>query len=76
MLPSSDRGRLTLPDLAFITVGIALIGVMYPAVMSTYNANATELSTGEALLYQLMLPAIILVFMAVIYRTATTGGGQ
>jgi hypothetical protein len=68
-----DRARLTLPDIAFIVFSMAALGALYPVFSDAFAENVGHLTTGTALIFQLVLPLAILVFLYVIYRKAIRG---
>lgn len=70
---SDTRGRLTLPDVAFITMSIAVFGALAPVLYTIINDNASELTTGQAYLIQIVVPLTVIVIMGVVYRVATAG---
>lgn len=65
-----DRGRLTLPGLVIFLLAIAYLGALGPVYMDLLNGSVDHLSTGEAFIYQLFLPFILLVTLAVQFRRA------
>ena len=74
-MTAHDRGRLTIPDALFLVFGVGMMGALIPVFYDLLGQNAAELSTGEALLWQALPPALIVVMFALIYITAVGGGG-
>ncbi|QLD84611.1 hypothetical protein HWV23_02710 [Natronomonas halophila] len=74
-MPSDTRGRLTVPDIAFLTFSIAIVAALYPVFWERLQANVGVMSTGTAYLFQLILPLAVLVLLGVIFVKATAGGG-
>lgn len=72
-MPNRERGRLTLVDVIYVVVAIAVLSVLYPVYSSVLASNVSELTGAEAFLLQLVLPVALLVVLAVIYREATRG---
>lgn len=72
----TDRGRITLPDVLFLVFGVALLGALLPVFYELLGQNASEFSTGQALLWQALPPALLIVMFALIYITAVGGGGS
>jgi hypothetical protein len=68
-----DRARVTIPDVAFILFTVALLGALYPVFSDALVQNAGEMSTGVALLLQLVLPSIVLVMLYSLYQKAIRG---
>jgi len=68
-----DRGRLTVPDIVYITATLAFVGALAPVFYNGLDANAGELGTGEAYLFLLIGPLLTLVLMSVIWFKATEG---
>lgn len=68
-----DRGRITLVYILFVTVALVLLAALYPVYADLLNQNANELSPGQALLFQLILPALVLVMMSITWRKAVGG---
>jgi len=67
------RGRVTLPDVAFLTFAIAMLGALYPIFRNSLEASVSQMSTGTALLIQIVLPMTILVVLYALYRKAIRG---
>lgn len=65
-----DRGRLTLPGVVLLVLGFAYLGVLAPVYISLLNKNVHYLSTGEAGVYQLFVPFLLLVIIALVFRTS------
>ncbi|WP_435125370.1 hypothetical protein [Halobaculum sp. D14] len=75
MLRRDRRGRLTLPDVVFTLFSVACLGALTPVFYTLLKQNAGEFSAGEQLLFQAMVPALLVVMLAMIYITAVGGGG-
>jgi cytochrome c biogenesis factor len=63
-----DRGRLTLPGLVILLLAFAYLGALYPVYSDLLNGTVGDLSTGEAFVYQMFLPWILLVVLLVQFR--------
>lgn len=72
--PSPPRARLTLQDLPLIAMSIGILGALTPVIYILFDQNADSITPGQAWLVQLIIPTLIIVLMAVIYRAATSGG--
>jgi len=70
-----DRGRITLPDVVFLVFGLACLAALGPVFYDLLGQNAGELGTGAGLLFQALIPALIVVIFGLIYVTAVGGGG-
>lgn len=69
-----DRGRLTVPDILFLLMGVAFLGALYPVFWGFYTDNLSYLSPGAKYLFQLMLPLLLLVLYTIVFRNAVGGG--
>jgi cytochrome c biogenesis factor len=67
------RGRLTVPDILFVLFAMVALGALWPVVYESLQLNADQLSTGEAYLYQLLLPGALLVLLGGIWQKAIRG---
>lgn len=67
------RGRLTVPDIAFVTFSLAIVAALYPVFWDRFQANLGVMSTGTAYLFQLILPLLVLVMLGTVYVKATAG---
>jgi hypothetical protein len=70
------RGRITLPDLVFIVASLAFLAVLWPIMAEVLDGAASDLGTGEAYIFLLVMPVGIVVLFAAIYRTAIAGVGR
>lgn len=70
---SRERGRLTLPDLVYVLMSLAVLGALWPVVQSGLEANAGVVGTGPAYIFLLLLPLAALVLLTLIWRTAAGG---
>ena len=69
----SDRGRLTVPDVAYLLASMAMLGILYPVWNEGFLNNMGEIGAGTAWLFRLMLPLAILVMMSMLWMKATAG---
>jgi hypothetical protein len=65
-----QRGRLTLPDVMFVTMSFAFLAALYPVFAESYRFADQFLAPGSRLLYQAILPLALLVLLTVIYVKA------
>lgn len=70
---TDERGRLTVPDLAYVLASMAFLSAIYPVFWESFNQNVSEMSTGQAYLFQLILPLALLVLFSIIFVKATAG---
>lgn len=70
---AGDRGRLTLPDLIFILMGLAYLGALVPVFYTMLDQNIGSFDTGTALLFQVFIPLLIIVFLTHYYVKAVGG---
>jgi hypothetical protein len=68
-----DRGRLTIVDVVFIAVSVAVLAALAPAVYTLLQQQAGELGTGSGYLFQMVVPGIVATLLVVTYATATGG---
>lgn len=71
-----DRARLTPVDVVIYGVAFMLLAIFAPMVYTVMRDNAGFLGTGEAYLFQMVVPALIVTLMFVVYLTAVSGGEQ
>lgn len=67
------RGRVTIPDVVFALMSLAVLGALWPVFRSSLADNAGEVGTGTGYLFGLWLPLAILVFLTMIWRAAVGG---
>lgn len=67
------RGRLTVPDVAFILMTLMIIRILWPVLNTTFLDNLGEISTPTAWLFRLVLPIAILVLFSMLWLKATAG---
>lgn len=67
------RGRLTLPDLVFVLMSVAVLGALWPVVRAGLESNAGAVGTGPSYIFLLLLPLSVLVLLTLIWRTAAGG---
>jgi hypothetical protein len=68
-----DRARITLPDLVYVLGSLAILGALGPVFYEGLAQNVGVLSTGEALLWQAMVPFAGAVLLSVIWFKAIKG---
>ena len=71
-----DRARLTPVDIVYYGVAVLLLGFLAQPMYQVLNDNAGELGTGEAYLFQLVFPALVVTIMVVVYLTGASGGAS
>jgi hypothetical protein len=71
-----ERARLTIPDVVFVLVSLAVLYALLPVVYTLLDASAGDLGTGVVYLFKLVAPVAALVLLAGIYRTGIRGVGQ
>jgi len=69
----TDRGRITLPDVIYLLIGVVLIGILYPVFKSGFISNRGSMSTGSQYLWLLVLPIALLMLLGLAFRKATRG---
>ncbi len=67
------RARLTIPDVVFTLLALAFLRALYPVFWDGFEANLSEMRPGTELLFQLMLPLLVLVLLSVVWVKAIGG---
>jgi hypothetical protein len=67
------RARITLVDIIYIAVSMAVLAFLAPVLYDLLAAKAGVLGTGELYLFQLIVPGILITMLMVIYSTAVSG---
>lgn len=66
-----SRARLTPVDVAWISVGVFILGILVPPIYNMMNANAAALDVGDAYMLRMVIPgAIIAAFVAIMAISA------
>lgn len=68
-----ERARLTPVDIAYVGVGVFVLGLLIPSAYELMNANIASLGTGDAYLFRMVFPAALLGVMVMIFATAVGG---
>lgn len=68
------RARLTMPDVVMLLAALAFGAPLIMVFTDAMETNAGIMSTGELYLYQLLVPGLIIVMLAVVFRKAVRGG--
>lgn len=69
-----ERARLTVPDVILLLASLAFFAALYPVFWSGFEARVADMDQGTALLFQLILPLGLLVFLSVMWLKATSRG--
>lgn len=72
-MQGNARGRLTVPDVAFLLASLFILRALWPVLNSGYIANLGQMSTATAWLIRLILPLAILVLFSMLWLKATAG---
>lgn len=72
-LRSDTRARLTFPEVIIFLFALAILGALWPVVYDLLKQNAGELTQGEGLLLQMLLPGILLVLFSVVFVAVARG---
>lgn len=67
------RGRITVPDVVFIVMSLAVLGALSPVLYDALDTNVSGMSTGEAYLFQMIVPFAVLILLSMVYVKATAG---
>lgn len=76
MFRSDTRGRITIVEIVTGVFALGFVAALWPVVQDALESNMNLLSTGEAYLFQLLLPLMLLVMLSVVFVTANAGGGR
>lgn len=71
-----QRARLTPIDVVIYGVVGLLLAIFGPMIYTVLRDSAGSLGTGEAYLFQMVFPAMIVTLMFVVYLTAVSGGAK
>lgn len=71
-----DRARLTPVDIVYYGVALFLLSIFARPIYQVLNDNAGELGTGEALVFQMVFPALVVTLLFVVFLTAASGGAS
>ena len=69
----TDRGRLTLPDLAHFLFAVACLGALAPVFFASLEHNSSLMGTGELYLWQMVVPVAVLVLFGLIWYKGAGG---
>lgn len=72
-LQSDDRARITPPDVVLGLASLAFLGALVPVFYDSLGKRVGSLGQGELMLFQLVVPGVILVFLSMVYVKATAG---
>lgn len=67
------RGRLTVPDVAFLLMALMILRILWPVLNTEFVNNLSEMNTSTAWLFRLTLPIAILVMFSLLWLKATAG---
>ena len=76
MFRSDTRGRITIVEIVTGVFALGFVAALWPVVQDALESNMNLLSTGEAYLFQILLPLMLLVMLSVVFVTANAGGGR
>lgn len=68
-----DRGRITIPDVAYVLVAVVVLAALLPPFMSVLNGNGGALPRGDQLLWLVMPPSLVLVMLTMLFVKAVGG---
>lgn len=71
-----DRARLTPVDVIIYGVALFLLASLIGPIYTLLDAKAGELSMGTGLLFQMIVPAMLVMLLSVVYLTGASGGAQ
>lgn len=69
-----QRGRVTVPDVVFVLMSVAVLGALYPVFRASLDQNAGSMGTGTVYLFILFLPLAVLVLFMLLFTKSTAGG--
>lgn len=68
-----NRGRLTVPDIAYLLASLAMLAILYPVWNEGFMSHMSEIDPATAWLFRLMLPLLLLVLLSMLWLKATSG---
>ena len=70
---SGSRGRITIVEVVFFAASIAVLAFVTEPMYSILDQYASELGTGEAFLFRMVVPGLIMTVLVLVYTTAVGG---
>lgn len=70
------RGRLTLTDIVVVVAALFFFGAFAPVFYDALDAQATTMSTATGLLWQMVVPLLVLVLLSVVVVKSVSGVGR
>jgi hypothetical protein len=70
------RGRLTLTDIVLAVAALFFFGALAPVLYDALDTQAATMSTATGLLWQMVVPLLVLVLLAVIFVKSVSGVGR
>lgn len=67
------RGQLTIPDVVLFAAALVILSGLAPVFYALLNENASEFSTGTVMLYQLVVPGLVMTLLVIVFAIATGG---
>lgn len=68
-----SRAQLTIPDVVFFGVGLAILGAFSPVIYQLLDMRADQLSTGSAFLLQMVVPGVLVTMLIILFAIASGG---
>lgn len=74
--PLVGRGQITIPDIVFFAAAFVVLAGLVPVLYRVLNEQAPNLGTGTVMLYQIIVPALVVTVLLVFFAIAVGGAGQ
>lgn len=68
-----QRAQITIPDVVFFAVGIVVLAGLAPVIYRLLGKNASSFSTGTVMLYQIVIPGLVVTLVVVMFTIAVGG---
>ncbi|MCG1002861.1 MULTISPECIES: hypothetical protein [Halobacterium] len=67
------RAQLTIPDVVYGAAALLILSALAPVVYQLLNQNAGDFRIGTTMLWQLVVPGMVMTLLIVIFSTAVGG---
>jgi hypothetical protein len=73
-LPRGSRGQITIPDVVYFAAGLLVIAGLSPVIYRLLQQNSSSFSPGTVMLWQAILPGLLMTMLLIIFTIAVGGG--
>lgn len=67
------RAQLTIPDMVLTAAALVVLYPLAAAFYKILDANAGELGTGTAYLFQMVVPGLVVTLLVIVFAIAVGG---